>query len=118
MPLADYIGNNPEGIHYVKILSQLAAINSEITNPTNPSKLSFRSEPDLHKLITNALSHLSATEARSRLFLIVSITFHGIADICRAAATGSEQSILHDRAAMFEQIVSGIEALIAAPARG
>jgi AcrR family transcriptional regulator len=37
MALADYIEQNPEGIHYVKILSQLAAINSVIINPTYPS---------------------------------------------------------------------------------
>ena len=38
MPLADYIDSNPDGIHYVKILSQLAAINSDIITPPIPQK--------------------------------------------------------------------------------
>jgi hypothetical protein len=117
MPLADYIIDNPEGIHYVKILSQLAAINSEILNPTNSSELSFRREPKLSELLIKAVSHLQPVEAQRRLFLIVSITFHGIADIVRAAATGTEQSIFQDRTQMFEQVVTAIESLLGAPAR-
>jgi AcrR family transcriptional regulator len=117
MPLTEYIVDNPEGIHYVKILSQLAAINSEILNPTNSSELSFRREPELGKLLTKAVSHLHPVEAQRRLFLIVSITFHSIADIVRAAATGTENSIFQDRAQMFEQVVNAIESLLSAPAR-
>lgn len=117
MAPADYLEEHPEGIHYVKILSQLAAINSEIINPTNPSKLSFRNDAGLNSLLVDALSHLGPTEAKRRLFLVVGITFHSIADICRAATTGSDKSIFHDRNAMFEQLVSTIEALISAPAR-
>lgn len=117
MPLADYTTNNPEGIHYVKILSQLAAINSEILNPTNSSELSFRREPELTKLLTKAVSHLHSVEAQRRLFLIVSITFHGIADIVRAAATGTKDSIFQDRTQMFEQVVNAIESILSAPAR-
>ncbi|MEH6570307.1 MAG: TetR family transcriptional regulator [Halioglobus sp.] len=117
MPLGDYIIDNPEGIHYVKILSQLAAINSEILNPTNSSELSFRREPELGKLMVEAVSHLQPVEAQRRLFLIVSITFHGIADIVRAAATGTAQSIFQDRTQMFEQVVNAIESLLSAPAR-
>jgi AcrR family transcriptional regulator len=117
MPLADYIEDNVEGIYYVKILSQLAAINSDIINPTNPSKLSFRNDADLNVLLSGAVSHLGPVEAQRRMFLIVSITFHSIADICRAAATGTEASTLHNRPAMFEQVVNTLEAMIAAPAR-
>ena len=117
MPLADYIEDNPEGIHYVKILSQLAVINSEILNPTNPSRLSFRNDADLQKLLMLAVSHLGGLEVQRRMFLIVSITFHGIADICRAGETGTEESVLHDRPAMFEQVVGTLEALMASPAR-
>lgn len=117
MPLADYIEANPDGIHYVKIQSQLAAINSEVINPNNPSKLSFRDNPELSKLLVDAFSHLKPVEAQRRLFLIVSLTFHGVADIFRAAATSSGTSIFHNRAAMFEQVISAIQALISAPAR-
>lgn len=117
MPLADYIEENADGIHYVKILSQLAAINSEIINPTNPSKISFVSVPTLNALLTEAVSHLPKMEAQRRLFFVVSITFHSIADIFRADETGTEDSIFHDRQAMFEQVVGVIEALISAPTR-
>jgi hypothetical protein len=117
MPLADYTIDNPEGIHYVKILSQLAAINSVILNPTNSSELSFRREPELTELLTKALSHLPSVEAQRRLFLIVSITFHGIADVVRAAATDTEDSVFQDRTKMFEQIVNAIESILSAPAR-
>ena len=89
MALADYIEENPEGIHYVKILSQLAAINSVIINPTNPSKLRFRHDADLNSLLVRAVSHLGPTEAKRRLFLVVSITFHGIADSFRSATSGT-----------------------------
>ncbi|MFT4824212.1 MAG: AcrR family transcriptional regulator [Cryomorphaceae bacterium] len=117
MPLADYIQRNADGIHYVKILSQLAAINSDIINPTNPSKISFVNVPKLNALLTEAVSHLPKVEAQRRVFFVVSITFHSIADIFRAAQTGTEESIFHDPEAMFEQVVSAIEALISAPAR-
>jgi len=117
MPLADYIESNKDGIHYVKILSQLAAINSEIINPTNPSKISFVNVPALNTLLTEAVSHLPKIEAQRRLFFVVSITFHSIADIFRADETGTEESIFHDRKAMFEQVVGVIEALISAPTR-
>lgn len=117
MPLADYIEQNPEGIHYVKILSQLAAINNQVLHPTNPSKLSFRDDKELSTVLIKSIAHLDKREAQRRMFLIVSITFHGIADICRVAATSSQESTFHDRTAMFEQVVSAIEALIAAPPR-
>ncbi|MFK8049774.1 MAG: TetR/AcrR family transcriptional regulator [Halioglobus sp.] len=117
MPLADYIQSNKDGIHYVKILSQLAAVNSEIINPTNPSKISFVNVPALNTLLTEAVSHLPKIEAQRRLFFVVSITFHSIADIFRADETGTEESIFHDRKAMFEQVVGVIEALISAPTR-
>ena len=117
MALADYIEEVPEGIYYIKILSQMAAINSSVLNPTNPSKLSFRNDSDFRDLLLRAVSHLPPDEAQRRMFLIVSITFHSIADICRAAATGTETSILRDQGAMFEQVVSAIESLILAPSR-
>lgn len=117
MPLADYIQSNPAGIHYVKILSQLAAINSRIIDPTHSSKLNFRDDKNLNALFGKALHHLPRPEAQRRMFLVVSITFHSIADILRAATTSSDQSVLRDRQAMFDQIVSAIASLIAAPAR-
>ena len=48
---------------------------------------------------------------------MVSITFHGIADVFRATETKGTNRQLQNRAAMFEQVVLAIAALLAAPAR-
>ena len=117
MPLADYVERNPEAIHYVKVLSQLAALNSDLVNPSNRSNINFQEEKELNRLMHKAFSHLPSTEAKRRLFLVISITFHAIADICRARELNNTASILKNHQAMFEQLVCSIEALISAPAR-
>src|SRR5210317_238135 len=76
MPVVAYIEENPEGIHYVKILSQLAALNNDILNPSSSSGLSFQNDELFSVLVRQAVSHLGPTEAQRRLFLAVSITFH------------------------------------------
>lgn len=116
MPLGDYIRDQPEGIYYVRILSQLAAINSAATNPDSRSKLSFRSVPRLESLMNEAMGHLGRAESRRRMFLVVSITFHSIADICRAF-DGADEKATSARSAMLEQVVGSISALLSAPAR-
>jgi len=116
-PVVDYIDENPEGIHYVKILSQLAALNSDILNPATSSRITFQNDPQFAALIRRAVSHLGPSEALRRMFLMVSITFHGIADVCRATETKGTNRKLQNRAAMFEQVVLAIETLLAAPAR-
>lgn len=115
-PVGEYIKDNPEGVHYVKILSQLAALNSAATNPGARSSLSFRQVPELEAFMTEAMSHLGETEQRRRLFLAVSITFHSIADICRAF-DGSNSSGERQRKLMLDQVISAISALLEAPAR-
>ena len=114
-PLADYIGENPEGIYYVKILSQLAALNSDILNPSTRSGLTFQNDERFATLMRKAVSHLRPAEAQRRMFLTVSITFHGIADACRASETRGTSPTLKKRAALFEQVILAIEALLAAP---
>lgn len=117
MPIADYISTNPEAIHYVKVLSQMAALNSDLINPNNRSTINFQQENELNETMHAAFSHLHPGEARRRLFLVVSITFHSIADICRAKDIKSTNSALRNHKAMFEQLVCAIESLIAAPTR-
>lgn len=116
MPLVDYIEENPEGIHYVKILSQLAALNSDIINPSTSSGLTFQNDSEFKAMVGSAVAHLDRTEAQRRLFLAISITFHSIADICRASETQGTSRTLQNRAAMFEQVALAIEGLLAAPA--
>ena len=117
MPLVDYIEENPEGIHYVKILSQLAALNSAILNPSSNSRLTFQDDEKFGALVRRAVGHLRAAEAQRRMFLAVSITFHGIADVCRAGDAPNTNRNLQNRTAMCDQVALAVEALLAAPAR-
>ena len=117
MPIADYIEDNPEAVHYVKILSQMAVMSSQAIAPTGASKLSFRDQPELQQLTQEALGHLGPAEAQRRMFLLVSMTFHGIADICRASESAEVAAPLRQRGPMFEQLVCSIAVLLAAPAR-
>jgi len=116
LPLVDYIEENPGGIYYVKILSQLAALNSAILNPSTSSGLTFQNDEQFAALLRRALSHLKPAEAQRRMFLTVSITFHGIADVCRASAASDSSRGLKQRSAMFQQVTLAVESLLAAPA--
>jgi AcrR family transcriptional regulator len=117
MPMADYIEDHPEGVYYVRILSQLAAMNSSLINPATTSRLSFRKDDYLKGAMSQALSHLGADESQQRLFLAVSITFHTLADICRASEAEDTAPALQRRAELFDQLVGSIAALLSAPAR-
>ena len=113
MPLGLYLQENPEGLHYVRILSQLAALDSPHSNPAAQGRYSFRAVPALESLMQEAMAHLGKAEARRRVFLVLTINFHGVADLYRSfAAEGSRQQL-----AMLEQVVCAITALLEAPAR-
>ena len=114
-PLARYIGENDGGVEYVKILSQLAALNNEVLNPGTESALSFRAEERLASAWGEAVAHLKGAEAQRRMFLCVSITFHGLADACRASEAPGTHTALKQRDAMFEQVAVAVESLLAAP---
>jgi AcrR family transcriptional regulator len=116
MPLAQYIAEDPTGVHYVKILSQLAALNNQIVNPASRSGLSFQREKALAESMRDAVAHLSQEEAQQRLFLTLSITFHGLADVCRAAESKNIAATLSDQKPLFDQVALAVEALLAAPA--
>jgi AcrR family transcriptional regulator len=115
-PLAQYIEENPTAVHYIKILSQLAALNNQVLNPQARSSISFQSEDALTQIMTQAIKHLQQAEAQRRLFLSVSITFHGMADACRAFEATDTSNTLKQRPAMFEQVALAVESLLAAPA--
>lgn len=110
-PLVDYVGENPAAIDYIKILSQMAALNSPLLNPDTTSSIRFQQNEKLERLITDALTHLAPEEIQRRLFLTVSLTFHGLADIIRA----SDDVSLEHRALMFGQVTLAVESLLAAP---
>jgi AcrR family transcriptional regulator len=116
MPLAQHIEEDPTGVHYVKILSQLAALNNQIVNPASRSGLSFQREQGLSQSIKDAVAHLPAEEAQQRLFLTLSITFHGLADVCRAVESQDVAPTLSKQRPLFEQVALAVEALLNAPA--
>ena len=116
LPVVDYLEENPGAIHYVKILSQLAALNNDILNPSTSSGLTFQNDEAFDATIRKAVAHLKAAEAQRRIFLAVSITFHCIADTCRASQSTTTGSNLHNSAALFQQIVLTIEGLLGASA--
>ena len=115
-PLADYVEETTSAIYYVKILSQLAALNSTLLNPSSTSGINFQHDENLEQLLREALVHLKPAETKRRMFLTVSITFHSIADICRASENSTTSPTLKNRAMMFEQITLAVESLLAAPA--
>ncbi len=49
--LEQYLGAHPEGVYYAQMLSQLAATNSNRTNPQSRSRLNFRDIPGLERLM-------------------------------------------------------------------
>lgn len=114
-PLVDYVGENPAAVDYIKILSQMAALNSPLLNPDTPSGIRFQHDENLERLLQRALSHLQPAEIRRRLFLTVSLTFHGLADVMRASDAKNSSDTLKHRALMFDQITLAVESLLAAP---
>jgi len=116
VPLAEHIGEDASGAHYVKILSQLAALNHALLNPGSRSGITFQNEQQLQSVMHAALSHLKPAEAQRRLFLTVSMTFHGLADICRVAESEHAAPNLARRGALFRQLALSVEAFLAAPA--
>jgi len=114
-PLSGYVEENPAGIYYVKILSQMAVLNTAMLNPGGGSGFTFQRDERLIGLFARALSHLESQEIERRIFLSVSITFHGIADSCRTSEAYPEEEARHKRAALFEQVVLAVQGLAAAP---
>ncbi|MCB1843311.1 MAG: TetR/AcrR family transcriptional regulator [Halioglobus sp.] len=116
VPLARYIIARPAGAHYVKILSQLAATNSPLVNPATRSGINFQDEAQLHATMRAALSHLNREEAQRRLFVAISLSFHGLADVCRVHAAPDIAAALTERDALFKQLALAVETLLSAPA--
>ena len=83
-------------------------------NPATTTAISFDNDEALAQLFRHALSHLRATEIRRRMFLTISMTFHGIADICRASEVDNSSATLRTRRKMFDQVTLAVELLLAA----
>lgn len=113
-PLTDYVVESDDAIYYVKILSQVAILNSAMLDPKDQSGFSFQRDKRLYALFGDALAHLEPEEIQHRIFLSVTLTFHGIADICRSTENQRDES--GRRAALFDQVILAVQSLLAAPA--
>lgn len=116
LPLAQHIEEDSTAVYYVKILSQLAALNSDVINPATRSGITLSDDKQLRGILAQATAHLQPAEAQRRLFLMISITFHGIADACRASEADDSTPVLMQRAPMITQVALAVEALLSAPA--
>lgn len=117
MPIVDYIDSTPEAVNFVKIVSQITADNRISSENPRANGISFSKSTRLGPLFEKAMSELPPREFQRRIFLAVNITFHSIADICRAGDGGSASKTLTAKGPMFEQLVCVVESFFAAGSR-
>lgn len=113
MPVTDYVRANPAAVNFVKIISQLSALNRIQVKADNDFGVVYPEIPKLRSLLDAAMSHLPEVERNRRIFLIVNMVFHGVADIYRSAPRAGKG----ETAAMIEQLVCALESFLAAPSR-
>lgn len=113
MPIVDYVKANPEAVNFVKIISQLSALNQIQGKGNNALGIEFPASPELRSLLELAMGHLGRKERQQRIYLSVSMTFHGIADIYRQQEHRGGRL---DRS-MFEQLVCVLASFLAAKSR-
>ena len=114
-PLVQYIEENNTAVFYVKILSQLAAVDSPLLHPRTTSGISKLKDDRLHALMQSAVAHLQPPEAQRRLFLVVSFLFHSYCGILQMNDSSGTSDILLQRSAMFSQIALAVESILEAP---
>lgn len=114
MPIVDYIEANPQGLNFVKIVSQLTALNQGGTQHTHTQDIRFPQNPALGHILEEALTALPPREAQRRIYLAVNITFHSIADIYRASQSEATASPFAKSGPMVEQLICAIEAFFTA----
>ena len=118
MPIIDYVVAEPSGINFVKVVSQIAAIYQNGGNVDDEVGIRFPEAKLLADVFEIALSTIPPREAQRRIYLIVTITFHTIADIYRAGAQQPPASPIANRKLMVEQLVCLLDSFFSAPSRG
>ena len=115
MPIIEYVQHSPEAVNFVRIVSQVRALNLA-SDSGRDHGLRFPAVPGLKTLFDSALAELPPREAQRRVYLVVNTTFHGIADIYRQPKDGLNP-VLNARGPMAEQLVGLVQAGLAAPSR-
>jgi AcrR family transcriptional regulator len=115
MPIVDYVESRPDGIDFVKIVSQIAAVYQNGSTPKSEARILFPKNEPLVKVFEQALSGVSRREAQRRIYLVVTNTFHSIADIYRASKQQGSGSPIAARGPMVEQLILLLNAFFSAP---
>jgi AcrR family transcriptional regulator len=115
MPIIDYIEANPGAINFVRIVSQITAVNGAGDKLTGAVNVRFPRVPGLRALFDEALPHLTAREAGRRVHLAVTTCFQAIANIYRDGERRSDDP-LAARRSMVVQLVCMLESFFLAPA--
>ena len=115
MPILDYVATEPDGVNFVKVVSQITAVYQNGAGANPETCIRFPHSAALVKVFEHALAALSPREAQRRIYLAVTITFHTIADISRAGAQQPTGSPIASKKAMVEQLILLLEAFFSAP---
>jgi AcrR family transcriptional regulator len=121
MPLVDYIEQHPQAVNFVRIVSQLAALNPVLQGPgiANESEFGVRFPrlPQLKSLLADAMQDLPSTEAQRRSYMAANITFSMLANIYRDRQGESSSTLLAAKGLMVEQVICLLESFFAAPSK-
>jgi AcrR family transcriptional regulator len=117
MPIVEYVDSDDHGIHFVRIVSQIAAVHQDGLDLSGAGGIRFPRPAALAKLFQLALHHVPREEAQRRTYLVVNTTFHAIADIYRAAERLPAGNPVADKSAMVEQLLGLVQSFITMPLR-
>lgn len=117
-PIIEYVQRDADALDYVKLISQIAAASLPETNPGATSALSFGFDERLRDAMVAAIAHLSPAEAQRRLFLVVTLTFRGVGDICKAVESRPEEEMRSARDGLLAELLLSVESILAAPGSG
>ena len=116
MPIVDYMESNGDGVNYVRLVSQIAAVYQNGTASGPAGGVYFPRTKSLEAVFNRALVSVSSREARRRIYLVVTITFHTLADIYRTSQQ-TPTSPVANRKLMVDQLICLLESFFSAPPR-
>ena len=116
LPIVHYLESHPEGVQFVRVVSQMAAIYQSGRAPEAGAPVRFPDNPALVALFDSALAHLPPREVQRRIYLVVVNTFHSLADIYRAEGDRRAGDPIASRRLMVEQLLLMLEAYLSAAA--
>ena len=116
MPIVSYMNHTEDGVNFVKVVSQIAALYQNGTASGPSGGVKFPRTTSLEAVFNRALSAVSRKEAQRRIYLVVTITFHTLADIY-ATREQMPTSALTSRKLMVEQLICLLESFFSAPPR-